>query len=77
MSDESKKPNLAGIQALLGAQQADAEKFRQAIEELVRMWRLFAELAPEIASHRRLMFQAYVDAGFSEAQALELCKAPM
>lgn len=41
--------------------------------QMVDLLRIQAKHAPEIAKSRRLLYRAYVDAGFTEEQALELC----
>ena len=47
---------------------------RADIESMKRTLPILAELGPQIASIRKALFDSYVEAGFSEAQALELCK---
>ena len=42
--------------------------------EAVRLWAAMAEHAEPIARHKRTMFRAYVAAGFTNAEALELVK---
>lgn len=46
-----------------------------AFEAILRVWEGQRKNAREIARTRRALFVAYVDAGFTEPQALELCKA--
>lgn len=41
--------------------------------QLVEIARIQAKHAPELAKSRRLLYRAYIDAGFTEQQALELC----
>lgn len=47
-----------------------------AMGDMVRAWQLIAANSSEIANAKRTLFLAYVAEGFSEAQALELCKTP-
>lgn len=51
------------------------DDLRGAVEALRRSLPIMLQLGPEIAAYRRAMFLAYVDQGFTEPQALELCKA--
>ena len=46
----------------------------QDVDNMLAMMSLLREHGPEIAQHRREMFTLYVGVGFSEAQALELCR---
>lgn len=43
-------------------------------EAIVRTLSVYARYAPEIAKARFALFTAHIEAGFSEPQALELCK---
>lgn len=45
------------------------------IEQLRRMLPILADLAPLTARTRRTIYQAHIDAGFTEEQALELCRS--
>lgn len=47
-----------------------------AAKALADAWVNLAEHASELANARRVVFLAYVAEGFTEAQALELVKAP-
>ncbi|MCZ4341554.1 hypothetical protein O4H52_08075 [Sphingomonadaceae bacterium G21617-S1] len=51
------------------------QKRRREIEEAMTTFSLWREHAVELAEHRRQMFAAYMGAGFTEAQALELCRS--
>ena len=62
---------------------AEPLKFDQARESMTEAgramalaWSTIAQSAGTIAHARRTMFLAYVAEGFTEAQALELVKAP-
>lgn len=46
-----------------------------AFEAMARVWSAQAVYAPQIATARYKLFRAYVEAGFNEAQAIELCKS--
>lgn len=46
----------------------------QQAEELMGLIEAMRSHAAELAEHRMTMFRAYVGAGFSENQALDLCK---
>ncbi len=45
-----------------------------AFAQIIRMMPMLKEHATEIAATRLAMFKAHVEAGFTEAQAIELCK---
>ena len=49
-------------------------KRAEALKELRAALPQMMETASLIAQYRRTQFQAYVKAGFTEAQAIELCK---
>lgn len=49
-----------------------ADKASAEMAELIRHLRTVGPFAAEIAAHRREMFLAYVEAGFTEAQALDI-----
>lgn len=44
------------------------------LAQLSRVWLAVVERADEIAGARKAMFDAYVRQGFTEAQALQLCR---
>jgi len=46
-----------------------------AIEQIRRMLPLYREMAPDIAQTRYANYRAYVEAGFTEDQALTLCRS--
>lgn len=48
----------------------------KAARDLADAWGAMAEIATDLANARRTLFLAYVAEGFTEAQALELVKAP-
>lgn len=48
-----------------------------ALENLVRTWSTLASYAEQIAAHRKTMFDAYLKAGFTEAQAIEMAKSTL
>lgn len=50
------------------------DELRGSIEEVKRMLPLLMEIRREVAELRYSMFLAYKDAGFNDAQAIELCK---
>jgi hypothetical protein len=45
------------------------------IEQLRRMLPLLVDLAPLTARTRYAIYQAHIDAGFTEEQALQLCRS--
>jgi hypothetical protein len=45
------------------------------IEQLRRMLPLLADLAPQTARTRFAIYQAHIEAGFTEEQALTLCRS--
>lgn len=51
------------------------DDLRGAIEALKRALPVMTEAAHQIAAARKASFDAHVAAGFSEPQALELCKS--
>ncbi len=51
------------------------DDLRASVESLKRSLPIMAELGPQIALIRKTLFDAHVEAGFSEAQSLELCKS--
>lgn len=46
-----------------------------ALDGMVRLWQEQRRVAAEIAKTRRALYSAYVKEGFTEQQALELCKS--
>ena len=50
------------------------ENWPEQVRNIVTIWQGMAEAASHIAHSKRAIFLAYVDEGFSEAQALELVK---
>lgn len=46
------------------------------VSVLVTAWSAFAQASSEIAASKRSLYLAYIGEGFTEAQALELCKTP-
>jgi len=46
----------------------------QGVRDLAAVWASAAKVAGDIAHAKRTIFLAYVAEGFSETQALELCK---
>lgn len=63
MSDNIKEiPNTERDQLLAG------------LAQLSRVWSAIVERADEIAAARKAMFDAYVRQGFTESQALDLCR---
>ena len=56
-------------------QEKQFAEIEKAFQSMAQMWPVMAEHAPQIASHRFIMFGAYIRAGFTEHQALELCKS--
>ena len=53
----------------------DTKKLVEALGQLSVIAAAHAEASAEIANARRRLFDAYKNEGFSEAQALELCKS--
>lgn len=51
----------------------DPDQMIAHLEQLRRCLPELARIAPEIASARYAFYQAYIEAGFDEQQALELC----
>lgn len=49
-----------------------ADKAAEDMAEMIRHLRTVVPFAGEIAAHRREMFLAYVEAGFTETQALDI-----
>ena len=45
------------------------------IEQMMATIALLRDHAVELAEHRRHMFKTYLGVGFTEAQALDLCRA--
>ena len=45
------------------------------VEQLRRMLPLMTEMAPQIAQTRFAIYRAHIEAGFTEDQALELCRS--
>lgn len=52
-------------------------EFRGEMDTLKRNLPILAELGPEIARMRWKLYEAHIQAGFNETQALELCKSIM
>ncbi|XWN29702.1 MAG: hypothetical protein ROR55_19685 [Devosia sp.] len=50
------------------------DELRAEIEELKRRLPILAEISKQIAAARKLSFDAHIEAGFSEDQALKLCE---
>lgn len=60
---------------------ADATKLKpneiaQSFENMALIWGNAAKYSAEIAHARRVLFNAYLAEGFTEMQALDLCKSP-
>jgi hypothetical protein len=55
--------------------QAKREEREDAFTSLLTLMNMQCEHAHDIARHRRTMFLAYMQAGFTEGQALELAKS--
>lgn len=47
---------------------------KESVSNLVSIWMHLAEEASHIAVAKRRLYLAYIAEGFSEGQALELCK---
>ena len=55
--------------------QQERDELRAAWSSMMRTMAVMAENASAIARHRKKMFDAYVAAGFTEPQAIDLCKS--
>lgn len=53
-----------------------AQQISDGMTALVLMWQHAALNAADIAHARRVLFDAYIAEGFTEAQAIELVKQP-
>lgn len=47
---------------------------RESAKQVVEVWQAIAEDAAHVASAKRKLYLAYISEGFTEGQALELCK---
>lgn len=54
---------------------AERDELLGALDQMSRVWKAMALRSDEIAAARKTMFDAYQRQGFSDAQALELCKS--
>ena len=54
--------------------QTEADHLRAYAEQMKRELRTLLDIAQDIAKTRRAYYDAYVEAGFTEAQALILCQ---
>jgi|GEM_PF-2057140 len=52
----------------------ERDQMKGSFEEMARTLHMLMEHAPSIANAKRAFFEAYLAQGFSEAQAVELCK---
>lgn len=50
------------------------DEFKAAIEQMIRQKGSLIELGPVLAEIRYAHYKAYLTAGFSDTEALELCK---
>lgn len=54
----------------------DAAEMKAQAGLMAQAWMNIASEAASIAHSKRILYQAYLSEGFTEAQALELCKQP-
>jgi hypothetical protein len=71
---DGEKPTPTNLHVI--ARQPD-EEMKAAFAGMARTWAIMAQHADEMARARKTMFDAYVKAGFTPAQALELAKSLM
>lgn len=54
--------------------QTQPQSVQEVFKNVAESWKAISEHAPEIAKAKRTLFLEYVGQGFTEFQALELCK---
>ena len=48
---------------------------KEAVQLMVEAWMMVAQEASNLAHAKRTLYEAYLSEGFTEVQALELCKS--